>query len=216
MFSLGHKPTGASRDLPRFCVCPLDFPAWPSKRELCGHQVIDDDITPKLEKLGMDRSKYLEYSSLNNELEGLRRLCTAWEFVCAEQAKQKCIDAQADDAARRDELTGLVKTAETKMAQLKTQIIDVLARKETEGAGELKALEQKEQVRAIAPHRSTPHRSQAPIDQFAVVASPPAVTACRHAGAVDGTYQARLGAQAAARGSGGGGGGYGIVLAADC
>lgn len=108
--------------------------------------MVDKDLTPRLEKLGAERAQYLEYTALNNELEGLTRFCQAHEFHCAEQAVQKSIDAQSDDASRKTELSRLVKDAESEIDELKKKVNDVLARKDKEGAGELRALEAREQV----------------------------------------------------------------------
>lgn len=103
-------------------------------------------MTPRLEKLGAERAQYLEYTTLSNELEGLNRFCQAHDFYCAEQAKQQCVDTQSEDDSRKKQLNADIKSAETELSRLKESVNEVLARKDKEGAGELKALEAKEQV----------------------------------------------------------------------
>lgn len=47
-------------------------------------QVVKEDITPTLTKLREERSSYLEYQKIVRELEHLNKLCTAFQFVCAD------------------------------------------------------------------------------------------------------------------------------------
>ena len=132
--------------------------------------MIDNDITPRLEKLGSERQKYLEFSTLTNELVGLQRFVQAYDFTCAEGAKQKCIDAQEGDTAKRVELAASIEEADAEMATLQQQLKDVIAKKKTEGAGELAALEEKEQAR-VAP-LSTHARSQPTLFLLSLPPSP--------------------------------------------
>ena len=84
-------------------------------------QVIDNDITPKREQLGADRAKYLEFSQLKTEMEGLKRFVVAYDYTRAEENRQKCEEAQAGDVAQRATLTETITSADTEVATLKQQ-----------------------------------------------------------------------------------------------
>jgi structural maintenance of chromosome 2 len=47
-------------------------------------QVINEEISPKLQKLHDERSQYLEYQKLQRELEHLTRFYIAWQFYSAQ------------------------------------------------------------------------------------------------------------------------------------
>ena len=108
-------------------------------------QVIDNDITPKREQLGADRAKYLEFSQLKTEMEGLKRFVVAYDYTRAEENRQKCEEAQAGDVAQRATLTETITSADTEVATLKQQQKEVLAQKKAQGAAVLDELEKKEQ-----------------------------------------------------------------------
>lgn len=115
--------------------------------------MIDNDITPKLEKLGSERAAYLEYTTTSNELEGLNRFKQAHDYHCASKAKQKCVETQATDTARREELSRLMESTKGEVESIKKRIIDVMAKKEAEGSEQLKKLQSKEQARFRATTR---------------------------------------------------------------
>lgn len=52
-------------------------------------RVMDDDITPTLEKLKVDKANYLSFMSNNVELEQLERFCIAFEYCEAEKCVRK-------------------------------------------------------------------------------------------------------------------------------
>ncbi|KAG5266679.1 hypothetical protein AALO_G00234900 [Alosa alosa] len=51
--------------------------------------ILDEEITPAMQKLKEERSSYLEYQKLMREIEHLSRLYVAYQFVCAEETKLK-------------------------------------------------------------------------------------------------------------------------------
>ena len=50
--------------------------------------LLDEDITPTLEKLRKERSSYLEYQKTKAEIDLLTRFLVAWSFQRAEVGKQ--------------------------------------------------------------------------------------------------------------------------------
>ncbi|KAG7279619.1 hypothetical protein CRUP_011712 [Coryphaenoides rupestris] len=57
------------------------------------HTILDEEITPTMEKLKDERSSYLEYQKLMREIQHLSRLYVAWLFVCAEETNVKSAEA---------------------------------------------------------------------------------------------------------------------------
>jgi len=47
-------------------------------------QILNEEITPTLNKLKEERSSFLEYQKIIRELEHLNKLYVAYKFVCAE------------------------------------------------------------------------------------------------------------------------------------
>ena len=108
-------------------------------------RVMKEEVTPRLEKLGKERSAYLEFTSLSAEIESSGRIVQAYEYVCAEQAKTKCAESQVADADAKVELTVRLAAADKEDSALKKKLSETIARKEKESAGKLKTCEEAEQ-----------------------------------------------------------------------
>ena len=123
-------------------------------------RVMKEEVTPRLEKLSAQRAQYLEFTSLNAEVESVGRIVQAYEYVCAQEAKAKCAKEQEADAAAKEELTSKLEAAEVEEKQLKKQHAETLARKEKESGKALKKCEEAEQeaskvlVKVEAEHAS--------------------------------------------------------------
>ena len=95
--------------------------------------MIDDEIKPRLEKLGGERAQYLEFTSLSNDLEGLQRFCQAYDLYRAMQAQKKCRQDIAGDESLKEELLDTVKQAKEDEKTCSAALTKVLSKKEKQG-----------------------------------------------------------------------------------
>lgn len=77
------------------------------------NRILNEEITPTLEKLRGERVHYIQWTTNNQELEKLQRFVQAWDYHRAKEALEKCAEvkelaagvaesrAQAEDIARR-------------------------------------------------------------------------------------------------------------------
>ena len=107
-------------------------------------KVFEEDLTPRLEKLGSERAEYLEYKKSEQDVETLGRVCQAHDYFSSERAQQKCTEALEEGKARQVELAAAIAQAEQDKVAKKEQKARALAKKSEDGAGEMKALESEE------------------------------------------------------------------------
>jgi len=107
-------------------------------------RLINDDIAPRLDKLGSERAQYLEYSTLSSQNESLVRFCQAYEFHNAEQVQRKVEEEQAGDFARQRELQQTLSDAKAEDASLSKDAAEVAKAKKSGASDAVKALEKKE------------------------------------------------------------------------
>ena len=107
-------------------------------------KVFEEDLTPRLEKLGSERAEYLEYKKSEQDVETLGRVCQAHDYFSSERAQQKCTEAVEEGKARQVELAAAIAQAEQDKVAKKEQKARALAKKSEDGAGEMKALESEE------------------------------------------------------------------------
>lgn len=68
-------------------TCPI-----PSIPHQLTHQLLKEEIDPKLEKLRAEKRSYLEYQKATSELERLTRLVKAYEWTLAVEKTEKAAD----------------------------------------------------------------------------------------------------------------------------
>ena len=108
-------------------------------------RVINEDITPRLEKLGAERADYLEYTGLASGVESLARFCQAYDYYAAFEAKLACEATHAEGDEQKASLEEAIKGCEETAGRLKREILEIQSRKAKEGTAELHALEAAEQ-----------------------------------------------------------------------
>uniref|UniRef100_A0A8C2WNR9 Structural maintenance of chromosomes protein 2 n=1 Tax=Cyclopterus lumpus TaxID=8103 RepID=A0A8C2WNR9_CYCLU len=104
--------------------------------------ILDEEITPTMQKLQEERSSYLEYQKLMREIQHLSRLYVAWLFVCAEETKLKSADnlkGMQDNIAK---MQASMAENESKVLELSAQIQELQRKKDQEVNGVLKSLEE--------------------------------------------------------------------------
>ncbi|EOD10000.1 hypothetical protein EMIHUDRAFT_465321 [Emiliania huxleyi CCMP1516] len=93
-------------------------------------RLINDDIAPRLDKLGSERAQYLEYSTLSSQNESL--------------VQKKVEEEQAGDFARQRELQQTLSDAKAEDASLSKDAAEVAKAKKSGASDAVKALEKKE------------------------------------------------------------------------
>ncbi|XP_061761582.1 structural maintenance of chromosomes protein 2 [Nerophis ophidion] len=123
------------------------------------HTILDEEITPTMQKLQEERSSYLEYQKLMREIQHLSRLYVAWLFVCAEETKLKSAEnlkVMQDNIAK---MQAALAENEGKVRELSAQIEQLEAKRDQEVNGVLKSLEE-----ALADLQRVDAKAQSALD----------------------------------------------------
>ncbi|KAG9260059.1 structural maintenance of chromosomes protein 2 [Astyanax mexicanus] len=104
--------------------------------------ILEEEITPAMEKLKEERSSYLEYQKLMREIEHLSRLYIAWQFVCAEETKLKSAEDLQQMQASITELQQSMQKNTARIQELSEEIKALERSRDKEVAGVLKSLEE--------------------------------------------------------------------------
>uniref|UniRef100_A0AAY4CY47 Structural maintenance of chromosomes protein n=1 Tax=Denticeps clupeoides TaxID=299321 RepID=A0AAY4CY47_9TELE len=103
--------------------------------------ILDEEITPAMQKLKEERSSYLEYQKLMREIEHLSRLYVAYQFVCAEETKLKSAEHFKEMQDSIGKLKQSMHESENKFQQLTSEIRELEKSRDKEVGGVLKTLE---------------------------------------------------------------------------
>uniref|UniRef100_A0A8C2EDN9 Structural maintenance of chromosomes protein n=1 Tax=Cyprinus carpio TaxID=7962 RepID=A0A8C2EDN9_CYPCA len=108
--------------------------------------ILEEEITPAMEKLKEERASYLEYQKLMREIEHLSRLYVAYLFVCAEETKLKSTEDLQEMQTSIAQLQENMKQNEAKVKELSAEIQELERRRDKvnsrEVGGVLKTLEE--------------------------------------------------------------------------
>ncbi|XP_009284488.1 PREDICTED: structural maintenance of chromosomes protein 2 [Aptenodytes forsteri] len=103
--------------------------------------VLNEEITPTLQKLKEERSSYLEYQKVIRAIEHLSRLCIAYQFVLAEETKVSSAEVLKEMQANVEKLRESMAESEKKVRQLNEEIAEMEKKRNTEVGGTLRSLE---------------------------------------------------------------------------
>ncbi|NWU70394.1 SMC2 protein, partial [Pterocles burchelli] len=103
--------------------------------------VLDEEITPTLQKLKEERASYLEYQKVVRAIEHLSRFCIAYQFVMAEETKVSSTEVLKEMQANVEKLQESMAESEEKVRQLSEEIAEMEKKKDKEVGGTLRALE---------------------------------------------------------------------------
>ncbi|XP_008937582.1 PREDICTED: structural maintenance of chromosomes protein 2-like, partial [Merops nubicus] len=104
-------------------------------------KVLDEDITPTLEKLREDRSFYLEYQKIMRTVEHAERLCIAYEFVLAEKTKASSDEVLKEMQDSVEELQESMAKNEKLVRLLDKEMAELEKKRSKEVGGRLHSLE---------------------------------------------------------------------------
>ncbi|NWT67502.1 SMC2 protein, partial [Prunella himalayana] len=103
--------------------------------------VLNEEISPTLQKLKEERASYLEYQKLVREIEHLSRFCVAYQFVLAEETKVSSTDVLKEMQSNIEKFQESRAETEQKLEQLNEDIAKMEKEKDKEVGGKLRALE---------------------------------------------------------------------------
>uniref|UniRef100_UPI00358F90A9 structural maintenance of chromosomes protein 2 n=1 Tax=Myxine glutinosa TaxID=7769 RepID=UPI00358F90A9 len=104
-------------------------------------QVLDEEITPSLEKLKQERSSYLEYQKLVRECEHLSRLVIAHKVVVAEKGQVRATEVQKAAEEAQKAAKERLQAAKAQENKLEKELTELEAKKSKEGCKGLKEVE---------------------------------------------------------------------------
>lgn len=105
--------------------------------------VLHEEITPTIKKLKEERSSYLEYQKIMREIEHLTRLCVAYEFVKAQDIKQKSSSELETMTNTINVLKERSVEIDQEIAVIDAEIVKLQKQKDAESGNVLKELEKK-------------------------------------------------------------------------
>ncbi|XP_023800124.1 structural maintenance of chromosomes protein 2 [Cyanistes caeruleus] len=103
--------------------------------------VLNEEISPTLEKLKEVFASYLEYQKIVREIEHLSRFCIAYQFVMAEETKVSSTDVLKEMQSNVEKFQESRAEIEQKVKQLNEDIAKMEKEKDKEVGGKLRALE---------------------------------------------------------------------------
>ncbi|XP_029859166.1 structural maintenance of chromosomes protein 2 isoform X2 [Aquila chrysaetos chrysaetos] len=121
--------------------------------------VLNEEITPTLQKLREERSRYLEYQKVIRAIEHLSHLCIAHEFVLAEEKNVSSTAVLKEMEANAEMLRESIAESETKVRQLDEEIAEMEKKRDKEVGGMLRSLEN-----ALSESQRVNTRAQSALD----------------------------------------------------
>ncbi|NXO38051.1 SMC2 protein, partial [Locustella ochotensis] len=103
--------------------------------------VLNEEISPTLQKLKEERASYLEYQKLVREIEHLSRFCVAYQFVLAEETKISSTEVLNEMQSNVEKFQESRAEIEQKVKQLNEDIAEMEKEKDKEVGGRLRTLE---------------------------------------------------------------------------
>ncbi|NXB64396.1 SMC2 protein, partial [Struthidea cinerea] len=103
--------------------------------------VLNEEISPTLQKLKEERAAYLEYQKLLREIEYVSRFCVAYQFTLAEETKVSSIGMLKEMRSDVQKFQESMAEIEQKVKQLNEDIVEMEKEKDKEVGGRLRALE---------------------------------------------------------------------------
>uniref|UniRef100_A0A8V0XSF3 Structural maintenance of chromosomes protein n=1 Tax=Gallus gallus TaxID=9031 RepID=A0A8V0XSF3_CHICK len=104
-------------------------------------RIITEEISPTLEKLKEARASYLEYQKMTREVENLRRIYVAFQYVRAEEIKDRSTNALKEAQANKKKIFESMAENEKKVKELAQQIEETEKKNNEEFGAKLHSLE---------------------------------------------------------------------------
>lgn len=121
--------------------------------------ILEEEITPTIQKLKEERSSYLEYQKVMREIEHLSRLYIAYQFLLAEDTKERSAEELKEMQDKIVKLQEELSENDKKIKALSHEIEELEERKDKEIGGILRSLED-----ALAEAQRVNTKSQSAFD----------------------------------------------------
>uniref|UniRef100_A0A8C9Q6T2 Structural maintenance of chromosomes protein 2 n=1 Tax=Spermophilus dauricus TaxID=99837 RepID=A0A8C9Q6T2_SPEDA len=121
--------------------------------------ILEEEITPTIQKLKEERSSYLEYQKVIREIEHLSRLYIAYQFLLAEDTKERSAEELKEMQDKVVKLQEALSENDKKINALNHEIEELEKRKDKEVGGVLRSLED-----ALAEAQRVNTKSQSAFD----------------------------------------------------
>ncbi|XP_010976990.3 structural maintenance of chromosomes protein 2 [Camelus dromedarius] len=121
--------------------------------------ILEEEITPTIQKLKEERSSYLEYQKVMREIEHLSRLYIAYQFLLAEDTKERSAEELKEMQDKIVKLQEELCENDKKIKALSHEIEELEKRKDKEIGGVLRSLED-----ALAEAQRVNTKSQSAFD----------------------------------------------------
>ncbi|XP_023608995.1 structural maintenance of chromosomes protein 2 [Myotis lucifugus] len=121
--------------------------------------ILEEEITPTIQKLKEERSSYLEYQKVMREIEHLSRLYIAYQFLLAEDTKERSAEDLKEMQDKVQKLQEELSENDKKIKALNHEIEELEKRKDKEIGGVLRSLED-----ALAEAQRVNTKSQSAFD----------------------------------------------------
>ncbi|NXS19256.1 SMC2 protein, partial [Mystacornis crossleyi] len=103
--------------------------------------VLNEEISPTLQKLKEERASYLEYQKLLREIEHVSRFCVAYQFTLAEETKVSSVGMLKEMRSNVEKFRESMAEIEQNIEKLNEDIAEMEKEKDKEVGGRLRALE---------------------------------------------------------------------------
>lgn len=103
-------------------------------------KLLDQEILPALEKLRKQRLQYMQWANGNAELDRLKRLCIAYEFVQAEKIRDTAVSGVEQVKTKITDIDDSRERLQVEIHEMETQLSNLTAEKEASMGGEVKVL----------------------------------------------------------------------------
>ncbi|KAL6579103.1 hypothetical protein OROMI_009319 [Orobanche minor] len=107
------------------------------------NNLLDNEILPALEKLRKELMQYMQWTNGNADLDRLKRLCVAYEYVQAENIRDAAVGEAELVKAKISEIDGGTERTLVQVKEMETQISKLTAEKEANMGSEVKVLSER-------------------------------------------------------------------------
>ncbi|TGZ53511.1 structural maintenance of chromosomes protein 2 [Temnothorax longispinosus] len=103
--------------------------------------ILKEDISPKLNKLKEERTRYVEFQGIERELEHSKRIYLAWKYVAAFNNSQKIEENVKIVQSKIDSKLESIAAGEEEIKNIEAKCAELLIKKEAEKGSVLESLE---------------------------------------------------------------------------
>lgn len=95
-------------------------------------QLLNEEITPKLDKYRKEKRSYLEFQKISSELDQLRRLHTAFEYTSAQTKLNKFDESVEAKTRQLEEWSATIESLQSRLVEVESLIQQVSSKKSSE------------------------------------------------------------------------------------